>query len=166
LWLLIASLVLLVCAIAVAVIIGLGASFRSSQPYRLAWEQVRSDSRVVERLGQPISDTTWIPAGSIVLTDPRGEASFIFHIAGPKGKAYVSVQARKFGGPWELQRVEVHFEDGQRITVEPGTKLMEVAPGSSPDTISRPDVGGDAPKWKPGPAAPHPDPQDRAPDQR
>ncbi len=115
-------------------------ALKSSEPYQMALEKVQQDPQVIDRLGEPIEDATWFPAGNLTTEDGRGSASLHFTVKGPKGEAVVGTQARRIGGQWGLTTVDVTFKDGQRI-------LLEAGPEDGRD---------EAPKWKP-PAAPQTD---------
>jgi hypothetical protein len=109
---------------------------RMSEPYQEALALVQKDPKVIERLGQPIRDSWLPPSGSVY-----GEnANLIFKVAGPKGRATVSTEARKFGGKWALRGLYVTFQDDKRIS-------LDTAPAGGGE--------GEAPKFTPtAPAAP------------
>ena len=90
---------------------------KSSEPYRMALEQVRKDPQVIQRLGEPIKDVTWIPTGFVNAQGQRGEATLGFNVAGPKGQTHVSTQARKIAGQWGLNKLEVTL-DGKRVPLD------------------------------------------------
>ena len=107
-------------------------SQKSSEPYRMALEQVQSDPKVIQRLGKPIDDT-WRVGGDVFTEGDRGEANLNFEVLGPQGKGRVRTQARRIDGQWGLTTLEVTFDDGQRISLE--TKAgegLDDAPAWSP----------------------------------
>lgn len=114
---------------------GLLYTMKSSEPYQMALEQVRTNPKVIESLGEPIQEVGWFPSGSVEIENDRGDARFDFDIAGPKGKGHVRTQARRIAGKWGLTTLEVTGPDGQRVP-------LETAPA---------EAGGmeDAPRWKP-----------------
>lgn len=126
------TVLVLVCA-------GLGAGFvyakfgaiRASEPYRMALEQVQKDPQVVQQLGEPVEDITWLPGG--LIEKECGTANLHFTVAGPKGRAQVGTQARCINGTWGLVTLDVNLPNGQRKSLDTG------------------DAGPDeAPKWSPG----------------
>ena len=83
-------------------------------------ERVRSDARVVERLGEPIT-TGWMVEGSINLTPGGGEADYSVPITGPKASGRVHVVAERVDGVWRYLELYVAV-DGDRIDLtEPAT---------------------------------------------
>jgi len=110
------------------------AAVKSSAPYCQALEQVRNDRQVIERLGEPIDDVTWMPGG--IVEEEQGMANLHFTVAGPKGSAQVGTQSRRVDGAWGLLTLDVIFDDGQRtsVAVDSGDEAG----------------GGEAPRWTPG----------------
>jgi len=94
---------------------------RSSPPYQMALERVQSDPQVIEKLGQPIEGTSWLPNGNITVQNDSGRASFDFDVAGPSGAAHVRAEARMIGGQWGLTSVEVHLEGGATLSLDTGS---------------------------------------------
>ncbi len=118
-------LAILVAAVAAGWYAGSG-RYKWSEPYRAALRQVAAHPQVVQRLGQPIRDASWLPSGT--LTDGRrGEANLMFRVAGPQGTADVHVQARQMGGIWG-GTVSVSFGPGDRVQLE----LEEAGQGEAP----------------------------------
>ncbi|MBN2021819.1 MAG: hypothetical protein JW809_03415 [Pirellulales bacterium] len=110
------------------------ATVKDSPPYQMTLDRVRAEPRVVQRLGEPIEDD-FMPTQADVDERPNGgTARLRFGVSGPKGAAEVSSESRMIGDTWGLVRVEVTFEDGERITL---------------DTSAGGAEGLDAPLWKP-----------------
>jgi len=142
---------------------------KTSEPYRMAWQELRKAPEVVQRLGEPLRDPRWLPAGSIFSDGARGDAKLMFDAAGPKGRAHVSVQARKIAGQWGLTLLEVTFGDGKRVSLDAAGAAGSAAPkfgsaGAATGTDApRWQPGGDAPKWPPAGAPPAANAQEAAP---
>jgi hypothetical protein len=109
-------------AIGVAAVVGLIATMKNTDAYKLAAQRLAADARVTQLVGQPIS--TGLPSGSIETSGNRGSASLSFSVEGPKGKGTAYVEAIKDLGEWKIQRMA--FEDegtGRRIDLAPGVSL-------------------------------------------
>jgi len=105
---------------------------RSTEPYRKALAQIQKDPQVIRQLGEPVQDVSWFPGG--VIEQESGMANLNFAIAGPKGRAHVTTQARCFSGDWGLVTLDVIFPNGERQSID----------------TSDPNSSNDAPKWSPG----------------
>ena len=68
-------------------------SLKSSEPYQMALERVRTNPQVMDQLGDPIKESSWMPTGNFSYNTTNGvasgEATFAFDVAGPKGTAHV-----------------------------------------------------------------------------
>jgi hypothetical protein len=104
----------------------------------MALEAVRSDPVVAEKLGKPIDDVgkLWEVSITITLSGDRGDAKAMFPVAGPKGRADVTSEARRSGGKWSLTDVEVQFSNGEKHLLD----IKADATGGGLD---------DAPPWRP-----------------
>lgn len=103
-----------VCAGVLAIVYGIvRTSFRSSEPYRVAVARARAHPDVIAALGTPIEEGAF-PMGSISTHGASGSADLSIPIKGPNGKGTVYVTAQKFGGRWEIQRMEADA-GGRRI---------------------------------------------------
>ncbi len=109
-------------------------AIKSSSPYQMALEEVRTSPEVIDRLGQPIEEAGLFPTGNVNVENGGGNALLEFDVAGPRGRAHVQARARRIGGQWGLTTVEVTFADGERISLE-----LEDQEGME-----------EAPPWKPG----------------
>ncbi len=103
-----------------------GGRYKWCPPYREALRQVASHPQVVQRLGQPIRDASWLPSGSIT-AGGQPQANLMFRVAGPQGKADVHVQARQVAGQWG-GTISVSFGPGERVQLE----LGEAGQGEAP----------------------------------
>lgn len=103
-----------------------GGKYKWCEPYREALSRVTSHPQVVQRLGQPIRDASWLPSGSVSAGE-RPQANLVFLVAGPQGKADVHVQARQVAGQWG-GTISVRFGPGDRIQIELGDAGQGEAP--------------------------------------
>jgi hypothetical protein len=141
---------ILLCGGICAGVIGFGMkAAKEAEAYQVALKQVQQDPKVIERLGKPVEDATWMPSFSYQLAGGREEARYDFKVSGPQGTADVHAETRRTGGPWEIVRLDVIFADGQRVSLDTGS-----AKGDAP--AFDPKGGGDAPKWKPSADLPVP----------
>jgi hypothetical protein len=98
------------------------ARFKRSEPYRMALELLQKDTKAKEQLGAPIKDATSIfhldfPGGFV--DKDRGDANLAFKVSGPKGKADVWVQARRFEGKkWFLSVVAITPTGEEKISLD------------------------------------------------
>lgn len=141
-----AAILLLVALIALWLIIMALAAKKGGEPYRIALTAVQDDAQVKQRLGEPIRSASWLPQGSINVSDDRGDANLTFRVQGPKGKATVNALARRIGGQWGLTSLTVTYPDGEREVID-----VSGAGGSELE----------APRWQPAgepPAGPAPGP--------
>ena len=82
--------------------------------------QVKRNRQVIERLGEPIEPTRWIPAGEEDVANDRGEAHWDFEVSGPKGTAHVRARARRFAREWSLPVLEATFKTMTSGAWKPG----------------------------------------------
>lgn len=120
-----AVLALLVAAVAAGWYAG-GGKYKWSEPYRAALRRIAAHPQVVQRLGEPIRDASWLPSGTLTEGE-RGQANLMFRVAGPQGIADVHLQARQVGGIWG-GTVSVNFGPGDRVQLE----LEEAGQGEAP----------------------------------
>ena len=79
-------------------------AIRSSEPYQVGVARAKANAELVAALGSPIEEGS-LPSGSISTSGGSGEANLTIPLKGPKGKATVSVEAKKFAGKWEYTRI-------------------------------------------------------------
>jgi hypothetical protein len=118
---------------------------KTSEPYRLALEQVKQSREVVERivgydlLGNPRgkieADDSLPPGGVVPKAEEGATASIYFEVKGREGSAHVEAEAKCLAGQWGLTRLEVSFASGSRMP------LNIAAPNQAPLWEER--VGGD-----------------------
>lgn len=89
----------------------------SSEPYQTALESARSNDLVIEKLGEPIEETS-IPQGSINLSDDSGDCDLTIPIKGPNGSGTIRVRGTKSGGVWTYDEIVVEIGD-ETIDLEP-----------------------------------------------
>ena len=111
-WMLIAgcvlTAVLFVAAICGMVALGLS-MMKQSDAYQLAIQGVRDDPAVVETLGAPIEEG-WYAMGEINISGSGGGAWLEFPISGPKGTAWVCVEADRSNGQWFMTQLSVEID--------------------------------------------------------
>ena len=89
---------------------------RSSEPYRMAWNQVRTDPKVAKALGGPLQEGGWV-SGKV--SEAEGRARLDFTVSGPEGTGKVIARATREGGVWKPGRVEVRVEGEPPLVLEP-----------------------------------------------
>lgn len=98
-------------------------SVKSSEPYQMALHRVQAAPQVIEEIGEPIEEASWMPTGNFAYrTDngvASGKATFDFTVRGPKGTAHVHADARCRDGKW-------------------GFRVLDVTPASTGKAISLP----------------------------
>lgn len=147
---------LLVAVIGIVLCAGVGAVFftfgvrsiKNMAPYKMSLEQAEKSPQVIQRLGEPIEDDTWLPQFQVNVHNNQGSATVYFQVKGPKGRAHVHSKARLIDGDWGLTELTVTFADGQRVELETGTSgnQEEEAPKWVP-----PSTGAKAPEEAPPP---------------
>ncbi|MFL8000929.1 cytochrome c oxidase assembly factor Coa1 family protein [Xanthomonas vasicola] len=70
----------------------INAAVKSSDVYRDALQIAKTDARVVQQLGTPITEA-FLPNASIHYSAPTGEAHFSVGLQGPRGEGSVQVDA-------------------------------------------------------------------------
>jgi hypothetical protein len=67
-----------------------------------------ADARVTGKLGTPVALVANTVRGDLSTSGARdGDASLRFDLRGPMGRAQISVDAARDGGPWALSRLDV-----------------------------------------------------------
>ncbi len=119
-WMLPAALLVLVspCLCCGGIFWWVVGSLKSSEPFQMALERVRTDHDVIRQLGDPIEEAGWMPTGNFSYhTDngvTSGRASFDFRVSGPKGTARVHAEAVCRNGKWVFRVLEVTPASGGR----------------------------------------------------
>ena len=84
---------------------------KSSEPYQMALKRVCADRQVIEMVGKPAEDTSWMPTGNfsyhVVNGVASGNATFSFPVSGPKDTALVHAEAICQNGKWEFRLLRV-----------------------------------------------------------
>jgi len=128
-----ALVVVILCCGGIGLLVykGLGI-IKESEPYRLAWQQVRQHPRVIEKLGEPIEEASF-PTGEIHIENGGGEANLFFQIRGPKGEAQVQSQCRRVRGNWGGTVTVTFEEDKERLQLQLGSgRALSDAPLFNP----------------------------------
>ncbi len=92
-----------------------GMSFKHSEAVELAVAKLEANPDAMQILGKPVSIS--MPAGSIEVQGPRGQASLEFDVGGPNGKGTVFVEATKELGQWKADRI-VFEQDGTKRRID------------------------------------------------
>ena len=93
-----------------AIFFGVSKMFTTSTPYEHAIQLAKSNTDVIEILGQPI-ETDGIISGNISLKNDDGEADFTIPIKGPNGKARITVVGEKEYGKWTYENLFVLIKE-------------------------------------------------------
>ena len=113
------------CFGAIFLLVGFGAMIvylifglvKSSETYKHAVTEAKTNSAVIKALGQPIEEG-FIVAGHINISGSSGESDLAIPISGPKGKAILYAVATKSAGKWTFSTLEVAIKaSGERIDI-------------------------------------------------
>ena len=88
---------------------GLSAIMKNSEAYKMTMVQVRSDSQIIEAMGEPI-ETGFFIMGSINLKNSDGSANLSIPISGPKCSGTAYTEATKKFGAWTINLLVVRLE--------------------------------------------------------
>jgi Cytochrome oxidase complex assembly protein 1 len=102
---------------------------RNSDATKLALERARSNTTVIQRIGQPL-ETGWFVSGNVNTTGPSGHAELEIPVHGNKGKGTIYVVADKSAGLWTFSTLDVAFADGT-----PRMSLLEPLPEPAPGRL-------------------------------
>lgn len=89
---------------------------KSSEPYQHAVGVAASDPRVVSQLGAPITPG-WFPTGNINVSNSSGNADLSIPLNGSRHHGTVHVVARKSGGVWRYQKLDM-ITDGHEVGID------------------------------------------------
>lgn len=93
-----------------AIFFGVSKMFTTSTPYEYAIQLAKSNTDVIEILGEPI-ESNGIISGNISLENDDGEADFTIPIKGPNGKARITVVGEKVYGEWTYEKLFVLIKE-------------------------------------------------------
>ena len=96
-------------------------AMKSSDAYKTALARAKTDPRVVNALGSPITDGFFV-SGKTNVSGSSGHADLTVPISGPKGKGTIYFVASKFAGEWTFSKLIIEVgRTGERIdlTEEP-----------------------------------------------
>src|ERR1043165_2736814 len=102
---------------------------KQSDVYKNAVARAQTNSKVIEAIGSPISQTG-IVSGSSNVNGGAGETNLSIPPSGPKGTAKLYVEGKKSADVWYFQTMQVKIEKtGERIDLNQGPlTLPEKAP--------------------------------------
>ena len=112
-WLLPAALLVLIvpCGCCGGILWWVIGSLKSSEPYQMALHRVQTAPQVIEQLGEPVEELSWMPTGNFSFRTingvTSGRASFDFSVSGPKGEARVHAGAVCNNGKWVFRVLDV-----------------------------------------------------------
>ncbi len=92
---------------------------KESDVYQEALAVAQTSEASVQALGEPVEAGWWI-TGSVETSGTSGFADFAFPVSGPDGSGTLYVVAVKSAGLWELQRVDLDVEGGERVPLLTG----------------------------------------------
>jgi hypothetical protein len=81
---------------------------KSSDVYKLSYEQVSRDPVAIGLLGTPLD--TGMVQGSIETSGPAGSAEISYSVKGPRARGTLYTQATKTMGRWHLDALELEIE--------------------------------------------------------
>lgn len=94
-------------------------SFTSSPVYIQAVNAAKTDSRVVQALGDPIQ-FGWFITGSLQEQGISGDANLIIPISGSRKSGTLYAAARRANGIWQFYTLAVRIDgDNELITLNP-----------------------------------------------
>jgi hypothetical protein len=100
-------------------ITGVFGALKASEPYKVAVARAQADEKVVNALGTPISEGSFV-SGKINTSGGSGEADFTIPISGPKGKGTIYVVATRSAGTWTYSTLSVKIDStGETIDLGP-----------------------------------------------
>ncbi len=107
-------IIIAIIVFAGSLIWGVSSLMSDSQAYKDAMVNARSNSVLVDRIGEPI-ETHGMSSGSIDYSNGVGSADLRIPIEGPKGKAIILVIGSGTGENWKYELMEVHFEEKDEV---------------------------------------------------
>jgi hypothetical protein len=93
---------------------GVTSLMSDSQAHKDAMEAARSNTLVIERIGEPI-ETNGISGGNIHYSNGFGTAQLSIPIKGPKGEATIRVSGNGEDDSWNYEVMEVFFPDSDEV---------------------------------------------------
>ncbi len=84
-------------------------SFRQSDVFREAIARAERNSQVAQRIGTPLRPG-WLSQGNLHVSGSSGTAQMEIPVAGPRGKATITLDARKVAGTWHFRILQIQFE--------------------------------------------------------
>jgi len=85
-------------------------TFRDSDVSRMAVAAAESNPIVQEKLGNPLK-VGLLTSGSMEISGQSGHADLSLPVRGPKGKGTIYAVARKSGGLWKFESLDIAFEE-------------------------------------------------------
>ena len=110
------SMVVLVVLFVAGIVMIVFGAMKSSDAYKSAVAQAKSNPEVVAALGTPIEEGMFV-SGKTNVDGSSGEADLTIPSSGPKGKAKIYAIATKRAGRWHYTTLEVAV-DGQSDRID------------------------------------------------
>jgi hypothetical protein len=103
-------------------------AMRSNDVHRTAMERVSQHPAAIASLGEPI-EPGWLSSGSLQVDARSGTADLSIPVSGPRGRGDISVLARKRGGTWYFDQLQL--ETAGRPPLELRTAEQIAAAGAA-----------------------------------
>jgi hypothetical protein len=115
-----------------AVVYGIEALIKSSDPYQLAIRRATESPAVAEKIGNPIH-FGWFVSGNLNFSGSEGSVNLSIPISGPKGGGHIGVVGKEHAKRWTFQTLEVDV-NGEDEPIP----LQQEVPAKSPDPAGHP----------------------------
>lgn len=102
-----------------------------SEPFTQIMDAIRTDPRVREALGEPLTPSFWVN-GSISVDDAAGQASLTFTVTGPKGDGTAYAESVKRLGKWEIESLAVRITETDALIPIIGDPNVQKTPPPPP----------------------------------
>lgn len=89
---------------------------KSSEPYKVALEEIRANTEVQAALGDEITDG-FLPTGSINFSGGSGKADLGFSLSGTRGKGTAATIWERSAGQWDMRLLVVTPDGGEPIVI-------------------------------------------------
>ena len=100
------TLIVLFIVLIGGAIFGVSKVLTESTPYQYAIEEAQNSPELIAIIGEPI-ETDGIMSGSLNFENDEGHVDITIPLAGPAGKASVSVKGDKYDGVWTYESLYI-----------------------------------------------------------
>jgi Cytochrome oxidase complex assembly protein 1 len=126
---------LIVAGFIAAVLFGVEALIKNSDPYhpyQLAVRRATESPTVAEKLGTPIQ-IGWFVSGNINYSGSGANVNLSIPISGPKGRGHIGVVGKEHAKRWTFETLEVDVTgDGEPISLQQDAPPAGPAPPGNP----------------------------------